>query len=100
MLHADMDGDGVVGYEDYMIWVRNYYAINDPAGDVTGDGAITSTDFNLVKNCAIHGASPQYCQTASYSKSVYYSHNDHLGTPHLLTNEAGVAVCIKGVGDK
>ncbi|MDH5473897.1 MAG: RHS domain-containing protein, partial [Gammaproteobacteria bacterium] len=88
-LNADLDGDGSVNAEDYNIWKVNYYDVGDPLADVNGDGRVRKSDNNLVVACV---DVPGSCQSASYSTSIYYIHTDHLGTPRLMSNEAGIAV--------
>jgi RHS repeat-associated protein len=92
ILNADMDGDGAVGVDDYLVWYFNHYNTGDLTRDVNEDGVLDTNDMNLVLNCALSGGAAAGCTTSSYDRSIYYAHNDHLGTPHMLTNETGVAV--------
>ena len=46
----------------------------------------------MVLDCALSGGGAAGCTTGSYSRSIYYAHNDHLGTPHMLSDENGIAV--------
>lgn len=88
ILNADMDGDGAVGIEDYIAWYLDYYVSGNILAEVTGDGIMDSNDMNAVIACAMGN----YCVTSSYDRNIYYSYNDHLGTPRALTNESGVKV--------
>jgi len=88
-LHADMDGDGSISVEDYLVWYLNLFNTGDVTADVTGDGALTTDDTNLVVNCAFNQGS---CEATSYTSSLYTIHTDHLGTPKLLTDVTGAAV--------
>ena len=92
ILNADMDGDGAIGVDDFLIWYFNHFTPGDISRDVNGDGLLDNNDLNLVLNCALSGGTGAGCTTTSYSRSIYYAHNDHLGAPHMLTDEAGVAV--------
>lgn len=78
---ADLDSDGEISSEDAFIWYFNYRT--DPAHDVTGDGVTDNQDISMVLTC---GLSQTVCATESYSTEIYYIHNDHLGTPKLLTD--------------
>jgi len=86
-LRADMDKDGEISVEDYLVWYMNHRS--DPAYEVTGDGIADQSDFNMVVACAMTQGS---CAAASYTSQIYYVHNDHLGTPKMLTNSTGQAV--------
>ena len=92
ILNADMDNDGAVGVGDYLIWYFNHYNSGDVSRDVNEDGRLDTNDVYLVKNCALSGGTAVGCTTSSYNRSIYYAHNDHLGTPHMLSDETGVAV--------
>jgi RHS repeat-associated protein len=92
VLNADMDGDGAVGVDDYLIWYFNHYNAGDLSRDVNNDGLLDTKDMNLVLNCALTGGTAADCMTESESRAIYYAHNDHLGTPHMLTNDNGEAV--------
>jgi RHS repeat-associated protein len=92
ILNADMDNDGAIGVDDFMIWYFNHYNTGDVSRDVNEDGHIDMNDVYLVQNCALSGGTAAGCATSSYNRSVYYAHNDHLGTPHMLSDETGVAV--------
>lgn len=80
-LKADLDSDGEISAEDAFIWYFNHRT--DPVYEVTGDGVIDSQDISMVLNC---GLSQIRCVASRYSTEVYYIHNDHLGTPKLLTD--------------
>jgi len=88
-LHADMDNDGSISVEDYLVWYFNLYNQGDVSGDVTGDGALTMDDASLVVSCALNQDS---CAAASYASSLFYIHTDHLGTPKMLSNASGTPV--------
>jgi YD repeat-containing protein len=88
-LHGDMDGDGSISVEDYLVWYINLFNVGDVSGDVTGDGILTTDDTNVVVNCALVQGS---CEAASYASTLYYIHNDHLGTPKMLTDTSGTPV--------
>jgi len=92
ILNADMDSDGAISVDDYLIWFFNHYMTGDISREVTGDGVLNSADTSLLVNCAISGGSGAGCVTSSYNREIYYAHNDHLGTPHMLTDESGAAV--------
>lgn len=88
-LNADMDNDGVISVEDFVTWYFNHYMRNDLSKDLNGDNVLDGSDANLLINCAITQNS---CKAASYDTNIYYIHNDHLGTPKLLTDETGASV--------
>jgi len=87
ILNADIDNDGEISVEDFLIWYFNHQT--DAAYEVTGDGIAGSDDINAVITCALTQGS---CIASSYSTEIYYVHNDHLGTPKLLTNSNGQPV--------
>ena len=89
IFNADMDGDGAITVDDFLQWYFNYYLVDDASREVTGDGVMDANDANTVWACA---SVQNSCVAASYSASIYYVHNDHLGTPMALTNEAGAKV--------
>jgi RHS repeat-associated protein len=91
ILNADMDADGAVGVDDYLIWYFNHYNTRDLTRDVNNDGMLDTNDANLVLSCALSGGTATDCMTDSYSRMVYYAHNDHLGTTHMLSDENGVS---------
>ena len=91
ILQADVDADGRIGVEDFIVWWYNEYNPATSKADINGDGLVNQQDYNLVLNCALSGGEAAGCYTASYESSVYYAHLDHLGTPHMLTDDAGVA---------
>ena len=86
-LKADMDNDGEISVEDFLIWYFNYRT--DNGYEVTGDGIAGSDDINVVINCGLIQGN---CVAASFSTDIYYIHNDHLGTPKMLTNSSREAV--------
>ena len=86
-LKGDVDKDGVVSMEDTLIWYTNYRT--DNTYDVTGDGINNQADIDKMYTC---GFAPNTCKAASISTSIYYIHNDHLGTPKLMTNSSGTIV--------
>ena len=92
ILNADMDEDGVVGVDDFRIWYFTRYRPRDISGDVNSDGLLDISDIQLVLGCARSGGTATGCMTASYGRSIYYAHNDHLGSPHLLSDESGISV--------
>ena len=85
---SDFNNDGVVNTGDFMIFRSNYgssdCSVSSPCiGDLDGDGAVGDSDFSIFraewgKNCP--------CTT------VYYFHNDHIGTPQRLTDATGTVV--------
>ena len=86
-LIADFDGDGVISAEDFYEWYfSQYLPAPNPAYDITGDGVNNFDDFMFMVGCAFGG---QDCRAAEYETRLYYIHNDHLGTPKALTDEAG-----------
>ena len=87
-----MDSDGAVGVEDFLIWYFNHYLLGDTSRDVNEDSILDNNDVDIVVACAVSGGTAPGCVTTSYSRSIYYAHNDHLGTPHVLTDEAGLIV--------
>jgi RHS repeat-associated protein len=87
ILNADLDNDGGISVEDFLVWYFNHQT--DPAYEVTGDGIADSDDINAVINCALTQGG---CIASSYSTEIYYVHNDHLGTPKMLTNSNGQPV--------
>ncbi len=92
ILNADMDNDGAVGVDDFLVWYYNHYNTGDISRDLNADDLLDTNDINLAVNCALSGGTAAGCTTSSYSTSIYYAHNDHLGTSHMLSNESGVAV--------
>ena len=92
ILNADMDGDGAVGVEDFLIWYFNHYMAGDLRKEVNGDERLDFDDLNIVLDCALSGGNAPGCFASSYSKSIYYAHNDHLGTPHMLSDGNGMPV--------
>jgi hypothetical protein len=44
---GDMDGDGVVGFKDFSIWLTKW-GTPDTVGDLNGDGAINIFDFSIL----------------------------------------------------
>ena len=89
ILRADMDNDGDISFEDWLVWYFNHYATGDVAYDATGDGVITNADINAVVACFLSQGS---CVASSSTTEAYYIHNDHLGTPKMLTNRDGQPV--------
>ena len=89
MFRADMDADGAITVEDYLEWYFNHYLTADTSRDVNGDGALDRNDANAVWACA---SVQNSCVAPGYSTSIYYAHNDHLGTPMALTDETGTKV--------
>lgn len=87
VMKSDLDSDGEISAEDAFIWYFNHRT--DPAHDVTGDGVTDSQDISMVLTC---GLSQTVCAAESYSTEIYYIHNDHLGTPKLLTDSHQQAV--------
>ena len=92
ILNADMDSDGAVGIDDFLIWYFNHYIADDVSRDVDGDSQLTVGDLKMVLNCAMTGSAAASCATSGYTKSIYFAHNDHLGTPQMLSDENGAAV--------
>jgi len=92
ILNADMDNDGAIGVDDFLIWYFNHYSLGDISRDINVDGLLDTNDISLVVNCALSGGTAAGCATSSYDRSIYYAHNDHLGTPHMLSDETGTAV--------
>ncbi len=88
-LNADLDNDGSISVEDFLIYYFNYSKSTDPAYDVNGDGIKDNTDYQTVVNC---GLNPGTCEAASYKTQLYYIHNDDLGTPKLMTDINGTSV--------
>ena len=89
ILNGDMDLDGAISIEDLLEWYFNHYLnVLDPAFDLTGDGLMNQADFDAMISCALGGT----CLAASYEMRIYYVHSDHLGTPHALSDEAGIKV--------
>lgn len=86
-LNADLDSDGEISAEDAFIWYFNHR--NDPVYEVTGDGVSDNQDISTVLNC---GLSQTRCVADTYNTEIYYIHNDHLGTPKLLTDSHQQAV--------
>jgi RHS repeat-associated protein len=86
-LKGDLDKDGVISMEDTLIWYFNHRTNN--AYEVTGDGINNQADIDKMFAC---GNTQNSCVAASYSTSIYYLHNDHLGTPKAMTNSAGQIV--------
>ena len=92
-LSADFDGDGTITWSDFYEWYFLHYNRPegpDPAYDVTGDGVNDQGDINFLIGC-VH-TNVGSCVTEEYETSLYYVHNDHLGTPKALTDEAGIEV--------
>lgn len=86
--NADMDGDGAIGQEDYLIWTHNLFNTGSLDADVNGDNVIDSSDDDAVSACA----SRDNCVSSSYQRIIYYVYNDSLGTPKVMTDAAGVRV--------
>lgn len=84
IFNADLDNDGEISVEDFLVWYFNHRT--DVAYEVTGDGVAASDDINAVINCGLNQSN---CVAASYSTDIYYVHNDHLGTPKMLSNSSG-----------
>ena len=92
VLNGDFDGDGVITLEDLYEWYFLHYNTPsgpDPAYDLTGDSVNDSQDMNVIIGCINNVGS---CQASVYDTNLYYIHNDHLGTPKALTDEAGTKV--------
>ena len=87
ILNADLDQDGEISVEDLLIWYFNNRS--DTAYEVTGDGLAGSDDINAVINCGLTQGS---CVASSFTTEIYYVHNDHLGTPKMLSNSSGQPV--------
>jgi RHS repeat-associated protein len=89
IFNADMDADGGITIEDYLEWYINHYLTADISREVSGDGVMDTNDANTVWACA---SVQDNCVAAGYRTSIYYAHNDHLGTPMALTDEEGTKV--------
>jgi RHS repeat-associated protein len=89
IIRADMDNDGAIGIDDFLIWYFNHYNQGDNSREVTGDGQLDYNDLQTVLNCALSGGAATGCVISSYNRAVHYAHNDHLGSPHMLTDETG-----------
>jgi RHS repeat-associated protein len=88
-LNGDMDRDGSITVEDFIEWYFNHYQNGiDVSYEVTGDAVMDQADIDAMLACAINGN----CIAASFDTRLYYVHNDHLGTPHALTDETGVKI--------
>ena len=92
ILNADMNSDGTIGVDDFLIWYFNHYLTGDPSKDVNGDERLDLDDLIMVLNCALLRGITSGCTASGYSRSIYYAHNDHLGTPHMLSDEHGKSV--------
>ena len=92
ILNADMDADGAVGVDDFLVWYFNHFNAGDTSREVNGDSLLDINDIKLVLDCALSGGAAEGCAATGYEKTIYYAHNDHLGTPHMLSDEKGVAV--------
>ncbi|MGB5338131.1 MAG: RHS domain-containing protein, partial [Gammaproteobacteria bacterium] len=89
ILKGDMDQDGAISIDDFREWYFRYYRNGlDPAFEVTGDGLMNRMDYHAMINCIRNGA----CHATSYETRIYYAHNDHLGTPHALSDATGIKV--------
>jgi len=87
-LRADFDGDGTITGSDFLEWYLNHYVPADASKDVTGDGVMGQEDYDLIGACVTN----QNCTAATYTRTLYYVHVDHLGTPRVLSDSAGTAV--------
>ena len=85
---ADLDGDGQVSLNDYMLWYRSYrtgcVAGTPCIGDLDNDGDVDADDLVLLR--------AELGQTCSPGRVIYYYHNDHLGTPQKMTDSSGTVV--------
>jgi RHS repeat-associated protein len=92
VLNADMDSDGAIGVDDFLVWYFNHYMAGDLDREVSGDERLDIDDLIKVLNCALSGGTAPDCTASSDNRSIYYAHNDHLGTPHMLSDENGISV--------
>jgi RHS repeat-associated protein len=60
--------------------------------EVNGDEQMDLEDLIMMLNCALSGGTAPSCTASSYNRSIYYAHNGHLGTPHMLSDENGISV--------
>ncbi len=86
-INADINRDGDISVEDFLYWY--YMHKGNPAYDVNGDNVVDNLDISYVIGCIFKS---RICGTSQYRMDVYYIHNDHLGTPKLLTDSTGKAV--------
>ncbi len=86
---ADIDTDHDVDGADLALLADDYNRTDcsetSPCrGDVNGDGVVNTDDLNVFAS--------EFGKTSCPEDKFYYFHNDHLGTPQLITDQNGTIV--------
>ncbi|MBI4847936.1 MAG: RHS domain-containing protein [Nitrospirae bacterium] len=89
----DFDNNGFVNILDFNGWRKWARSSAPPAPadiDVDGNGTVWIGDFNIWRR--YYGKAPGPGRDSTESNRIYYYHNDHLGTPMMMTDGSGSTV--------
>jgi len=117
ILPGDLDADGQADLRDYLLLTRFVLGMRSPtpaelnAGDLNRNGALDTGDLVQLSRILLEmawiglfGSDPERfllslwkgtvgaAEAAVTQGALYYVHTDHLGTPQVLTDEAGAVV--------